>query len=66
MANTPPPPQHRPRDGDVPRPAPDGAPAARRVTSESLLGGAVELQIDHGGVLYRLRQTSLGKLILTI
>ena len=28
-------------------------------------GGATELLIDHRGVLYRLKQTSLGKLILT-
>jgi len=33
--------------------------------SECLFKGAAELQIDHGGVIYRLRQTSLGKLILT-
>jgi len=35
------------------------------VKSETLLDGAPELLIDHRGVLYRLRQTSLGKLILT-
>jgi hemin uptake protein HemP len=35
------------------------------VKSESLFGGAIELLIDHRGVVYRLRQTSLGKLILT-
>jgi hemin uptake protein HemP len=40
-------------------------PAPRRVLSEQLFGGAVELEIDHHGVVYRLRQTSLGKLILT-
>ena len=28
-------------------------------------GGTTELLIDHRGVLYRLKQTSLGKLILT-
>jgi hemin uptake protein HemP len=41
-----------------------GTPLAA-VKSESLFKGAAELQIDHGGVMYRLRQTSLGKLILT-
>jgi hemin uptake protein HemP len=35
------------------------------VKSEALFGDAAELQIDHRGVVYRLRQTSLGKLILT-
>ena len=37
----------------------------RLVTSQQLFAGAVEVQIDHRGVFYRLRQTSLGKLILT-
>ena len=41
-----------------------GAPLPA-VKSETLFKGAAELQIDHGGVMYRLRQTSLGKLILT-
>ncbi|MGY4831792.1 hemin uptake protein HemP [Sphaerotilaceae bacterium SBD11-9] len=44
-------------------------PAARdevqRISSEVLLAGAQEVQIEHRGALYRLRQTSLGKLILT-
>lgn len=41
-------------------------PAVPRVSSEQLFtGGAVELHIDHRGVLYRLKQTALGKLILT-
>ena len=35
------------------------------IPSEQLLAGAQEVQIDHHGTLYRLRQTSLGKLILT-
>jgi hemin uptake protein HemP len=39
--------------------------AARPIKSEALFGGRLELQIDHRGVLYRLRQTALGKLILT-
>jgi len=38
----------------------------RCISSEQLFaGGAVELHIDHRGVLYRLKQTALGKLILT-
>jgi len=39
--------------------------APRRISSESLLDGSNELLIEHRGLLYRLRQTSLGKLILT-
>jgi hemin uptake protein HemP len=35
------------------------------VSSAALFGGAPELWIDHGGTIYRLRLTSLGKLILT-
>jgi len=38
-------------------------PAA--VKSEALFSGSPEVLIDHRGVMYRLRQTSLGKLILT-
>ncbi|HOY35091.1 MAG TPA: hemin uptake protein HemP [Piscinibacter sp.] len=50
------------------RPAPTPAPAdvaPQRIDSALLLRGATELLIDHHGVLYRLRQTALGKLILT-
>ena len=36
-----------------------------RVDSQRLFCGALELQIDHHGAIYRLRQTALGKLILT-
>jgi hemin uptake protein HemP len=35
------------------------------IKSEALFCGAAELQIEHRGSLYRLRQTALGKLILT-
>lgn len=35
------------------------------VTSEALFAGADELEIMHQGAQYRLRQTALGKLILT-
>jgi len=49
-----------------PTPASRDAPAVPVVSSDQLFaGGAVELHIDHRGVLYRLKQTALGKLILT-
>jgi len=35
------------------------------MTSQSLLAGLREIEIDHDGAIYRLRLTSLGKLILT-
>jgi hemin uptake protein HemP len=37
----------------------------RAVSSDMLFDGTAEVQIDHHGTLYRLRLTSLGKLILT-
>ena len=37
----------------------------RSITSEQLFGRFPEVQIAHAGAVYRLRQTSLGKLILT-
>ena len=41
-------------------------PAARRMTTtRELLGGGNEVQIEHNGEIYTLRQTSKGKLILT-
>jgi hemin uptake protein HemP len=36
-----------------------------RVPSTDILCGSAEVEIDHRGMLYRLRVTSLGKLILT-
>lgn len=36
-----------------------------RFPSHEIFAGALEVEIEHNGVLYRLRQTSLGKLILT-
>jgi hemin uptake protein HemP len=36
-----------------------------RVASNDILRGNAEVEIDHRGTLYRLRVTSLGKLILT-
>ena len=37
----------------------------RSITSEQLFAEFPEVQIAHGDAIYRLRQTSLGKLILT-
>lgn len=54
-----------PTQGDnPPDPAESRAPA-RAISSDRLFGGAQELHIDHCGTMYRLRKTSLGKLILT-
>jgi hemin uptake protein HemP len=36
-----------------------------QITSQELFAGAVEVQIEHHGATYRLKHTSLGKLILT-
>ena len=56
----------------APTHAPAHAPAssptragAVRVSSTQLFAGAHEVLIEHHGALYRLKQTSLGKLILT-
>jgi hemin uptake protein HemP len=51
-------------------PARAPAPAAANATppvldSQRLLGTASEVLIDHHGVLYRLKRTGQGKLILT-
>lgn len=45
-----------------------GSPAVsalRRYSSRQLLGRDKEVLIEHQGSVYRLRQTALGKLILT-
>jgi len=59
---------HNPPSSVAPAPADrrgtDGLPT-RRIDSRELLGSAQEIEIDHGGLIYRLRRTSLGKLILT-
>lgn len=39
--------------------------ARRRLRSDELFVGGQEVQIEHAGAVYRLRITSLGKLILT-
>lgn len=60
----------RPVKPDVPVAValPVNTPAARgveRLASHAIFAGAQEVEIDHNGAVYRLRQTSLGKLILT-
>jgi len=50
------------------RPAAAGATAlapVKRISSAALMDGARELEIEHGGRVYRLRITQLNKLILT-
>ena len=55
-----------PQSGPAAAAAEPGAPApVPRISSDTLLAGATELHIEHRGSLYRLKQTSLGKLILT-
>ena len=48
-----------------PGPVGHDAAARRRFVSAQLLGGSTEVEILHGESVYRLRLTSLGKLILT-
>ncbi|MES2992861.1 MAG: hemin uptake protein HemP [Pseudomonadota bacterium] len=43
----------------------EGLAVIAQITSAQLFQGAHEVQIDHHGVIYRLKQTALGKLILT-
>ena len=38
---------------------------APRLSSQALLQGRREVEIEHAGQVYRLRLTALGKLILT-
>ena len=45
--------------------APVRQATVRSITSEQLFADFPEVQIAHGDAVYRLRQTSLGKLILT-
>lgn len=52
--------------GDAPAPArPAAPPPVRRLRSAELFGPEQEIEIEHGQAVYRLRLTSLGKLILT-
>jgi hemin uptake protein HemP len=63
-ATTPLPTPRPPVDAGLPHPLAD-APARRRISSKALMGQDREIEIEHAGQLYRLRLTSLGKLILT-
>lgn len=58
-----PPPIDRPSVHEAQPAAP--VPAEPRISSRQLLGDAKEVLIEHRGAVYRLRETSLGKLILT-
>ena len=59
------------RDDETPPPKAIPAPAQAepeeppRVRSGDLLGPSGQLEIEHGGRIYRLRVTQQGKLILT-
>ncbi len=44
---------------------PGGRVPVRRLDSSVLLAGSAEIEIEHGESIYRLRLTSMGKLILT-
>jgi hemin uptake protein HemP len=46
-------------------PTPASPQPTRRLSSRELLGAGKEVEIVHGSQCYRLRLTSLGKLILT-
>jgi hemin uptake protein HemP len=58
-----------PADRTPSKPADTAPPAAaltrRHLNSADLLGCAREIQIEHAGELYTLRQTRKGKLLLT-
>ena len=47
------------------QPVPPSQVMTDRLSSEALLRGRREVEIEHAGQVYRLRLTSLGKLILT-
>ena len=51
--------------GSRAQPAGGLAQRPRRLNSDEVFAGAAEVLIRHGSVDYRLRRTSLGKLILT-
>ncbi|QTN28857.1 hemin uptake protein HemP [Rhodoferax sp. AJA081-3] len=44
---------------------PSASARVARMPSTALFSGAQEVEIEHHGTVYRLRQTALGKLILT-
>lgn len=45
--------------------SPSAPAVTERLSSTALLRGRREIEIDHEGAVYRLRVTTLGKLILT-
>ena len=51
--------------GQRPRDASNTTLPCKRLNSDALLAGMNEIEIEHGASIYRLRITSLGKLILT-
>lgn len=57
--------QHGAPAGAAARSAAPAPGVVARLSSQQLLAGANEVLIEHHGTVYRLRQTSLGKLILT-
>jgi hemin uptake protein HemP len=57
--------RHAPVPPDCQAPRAGGRLPLRRVSSSELMGAAREMEIEHAGAVYRLRVTSLGKLILT-
>lgn len=61
MQLTPPPAPSTARPGPA-SPSPD---RPVRLSSDSLMQGQKEMEIDHAGKIYRLRITQLNKLILT-
>ena len=65
--NTPPGPPPLPTASPPPeqRRSIDARREAVCISSAELFAGANEVHIEHGGTLYRLQRTSLGKLILT-
>ena len=68
MTSSSPPPEDATRPASARQGADPRTAAARPgepIASETLFAGAREVQIVHRGSLYRLKQTALGKLILT-
>lgn len=68
MKSTPRDPPAPPADPPVDLPAGAAGAASmapRRISSSQLFGHGTEVHIEHHGAIYRLRQTALGKLILT-
>lgn len=64
MSLTPPPIDRPPVHAPQPQSTQE-VPGEPRISSRQLLGDGKEVLIEHRGAVYRLRETSLGKLILT-